>query len=200
MPTAKEEKQSTSQAILAAIEEGKNTAEIVREYPSFGMQAKNIDVLRDAILEEKFGSKNRTVTVIYLYGGTMQDRMQYVHDQHDSSDIFSVMDYQNGAVRFDGYCGHRVLVFEEFLSSVDPEKMNRYLAGFPISLPARYANRRACYDTVYITSDVPLEAQYAYPHSDKREQERRKEFISHVDKTIFIKGDGEIIEKDLHAD
>ena len=34
------------------------------------------------------------------------------------------------------------------------------LDGYPLALPARYANRQACYTTVYIISNIDLSQQY----------------------------------------
>lgn len=38
--------------------------------------------------------------------------------------------------------------------------MLNYLDIYPLTLPARYSDRVACYSTVYITSNIPLEEQY----------------------------------------
>lgn len=36
----------------------------------------------------------------------------------------------------------------------------RYLDIYPLTLPARYTDRTACYTKVFITSNIPLEEQY----------------------------------------
>ena len=38
--------------------------------------------------------------------------------------------------------------------------MLNYLDVYPLHLPAQYSDRMACYTTVYITSNLPLEEQY----------------------------------------
>lgn len=38
--------------------------------------------------------------------------------------------------------------------------MLNYLDGYPVTLPCRYTNRQACYNTVYLISNIPLEEQY----------------------------------------
>ena len=38
--------------------------------------------------------------------------------------------------------------------------MLNYLDIYPVMLPARYYDRVACYTTVYIPSNIPLEQQY----------------------------------------
>ncbi|GAA6394776.1 hypothetical protein I4100191B2_22580 [Clostridiales bacterium] len=54
----------------------------------------------------------------------------------------------------------RFLVFEEFHSQIPIESMLNYLDIYPLTLPARYSDRLACYTTVYITSNLSLEEQY----------------------------------------
>ena len=51
-------------------------------------------------------------------------------------------------------------MFEEFHSQVPINAMLNYLDVYPLMLPARYNDRVACYTTVYITSNLPLEQQY----------------------------------------
>ena len=53
-----------------------------------------------------------------------------------------------------------MLVFEEFSSQIPIEDMLNYLDIYPLSLPARYNDKTACYTKVYITSNSPLENQY----------------------------------------
>ena len=38
--------------------------------------------------------------------------------------------------------------------------MLNFLDTYPVNLPARYQDKAACYTTVYITSNIPLEEQY----------------------------------------
>ena len=38
--------------------------------------------------------------------------------------------------------------------------MLNYLDIYPLILPARFNDKVACYDTVYITSNIPLNEQY----------------------------------------
>ncbi len=38
--------------------------------------------------------------------------------------------------------------------------MLNYLDIYPLTLPARYTDRTACYTKVFITSNIPLEEQY----------------------------------------
>ena len=75
--------------------------------------------------------------------------------------IYRVTNYRaTRGISFDGYHGQDVLVFEEFSSQIPIEDMLNYLDIYPLTLPARYTDRIACYTKVYITSNIPLEEQY----------------------------------------
>ena len=66
----------------------------------------------------------------------------------------------DNGVRFDQYQGQDILVFDEFTSQVPLSDMLNYLDRYPLMLPARYADRAACYTKVYIISNLPLTEQY----------------------------------------
>ena len=51
-------------------------------------------------------------------------------------------------------------MLEEFHSQIPISAMLNYLDIYPLTLPARYTDRTACYTKVYITSNISLEEQY----------------------------------------
>ena len=71
--------------------------------------------------------------------------------------VYRVTDYSHP---FDGYMGQDVILFEEFRSSIKLGDMLKYLDGYPVVLPCRYANKQACFTKVYIVTNVPLSKQY----------------------------------------
>lgn len=91
-----------------------------------------------------------------------------------------ITDYggRNG-VRFDVYHGQPVLVFEEFHSEIPINSMLNYLDIYPLHLPARYHDRVACYNTVYITSNISLEEQYT--EIQRSELETWHAFLRRID-------------------
>jgi len=62
--------------------------------------------------------------------------------------------------------------------------MNNYLDGYPISLPARYSNKQACYEKVFIVSNLDLHEQY------KDEQKLQREvwaaFLRRINKVLVF--------------
>ena len=96
-------------------------------------------------------------------------------------------------ISFDGYHGQEVLVFEEFSGQVPIEDMLNYLDIYPLSLPARYNDKTACYTTVYITSNLPLEKQYRGEQWDRPETWRA--FLRRIHNIIEFLPDGTTVQK-----
>jgi len=70
---------------------------------------------------------------------------------------YRVTDYKHP---FDTYDGEDVIIFEEFRSGLKHGDMLNYLDGYPLKLPCRYFNRRACYTKVFLLSNIPPDEQY----------------------------------------
>lgn len=147
--------------LLQMIADGYSTMDIINKEPSFAYRIKDIDLLRQTFLAEKNMNKRRCVNVTYIYGASGSGKTRGVYDRHEAKDICRITTYRQGkGVYFDAYSGQKILVFEEFRSQIPISDMLNYLDVYPINLPARYADRTACYDTVYILSNIALEQQY----------------------------------------
>ena len=161
VPSEVEERDPKMYRLLQNVKDGLSTTEIIEEAPSFAFKSKDIDVLREAYLAEKYRIQNRALTVTYLFGASGTGKTSGIFKKHPASEICRITDYngKNG-IRFDAYHGQDVLVFEEFNSQIPIEAMLNYLDIYPLMLPARYNDRTACYTKVYITSNRPLNEQY----------------------------------------
>lgn len=161
LPTEAEERSPKMSQLIKAVEEGQSTTDIIRNNPGFGFHVSDIDTLRETLCAEQYRTQNRDVKVYYLYGEPGTGKTKGIYDRHAATDICRITNYGGqGGVRFDAYHGQQVLVFEEFHSKIPIEDMLNYLDIYPVMLPARYRDRVACYDTVYITSNIPLHQQY----------------------------------------
>ena len=161
IPSEVEERDPKMYRLLQNVKDGLSTTEIIDEVPSFAFKSKDIDILREAYLAEKYRIQNRVLTVTYLFGASGTGKTSGIFKKHPASEICRITDYngKNG-IRFDAYHGQDVLVFEEFNSQIPIEAMLNYLDVYPLMLPARYNDRTACYTKVYITSNRPLNEQY----------------------------------------
>jgi hypothetical protein len=66
--------------------------------------------------------------------------------------------------------------------------MNNYLDGYPLALPARYSNKQACYDRVFIVSNLDLRDQYSLVRINQYEVWAA--FIRRIHKVIRFCADG----------
>lgn len=189
-PTSSES-QSTSkqQKLYDDIMSGKTTAEIVKDDPSYLTRVGKINEAREELLYAPFKSKYRDVKVIYIYGATNTGKTRGIFDKYPPEDICRITKYKSNSL-FDGYQGHSVLVFEEYRSQIKIAEMLNYLDVYPISLPARYFDRHACYSSVFITSNIPLELQY--PDIQFNEPETWLAFLRRISHVRHYNKDGSI--------
>ena len=161
LPDEATEKSPKYAKLLQCVKDGMTNQEILAIDPSFAFHLEHIDKLRQDIRFERYLTENRFIDVHYLHGDSGTGKTRSIYEKHPPEDVYRITDYsgQSGA-RFDDYHGEPVIVFEEFHSQVPISAMLNFLDIYPLRLPARYRDRVACFDTVYITSNIPLEQQY----------------------------------------
>lgn len=115
-----------------------------------------------------------------------------IFKDNDPREICRITDYggKNG-VRFDAYHCQSILVFEEFHSQIPISTMLNYLDIYPLTLPARYTDRTACYTKVYLTSNVPLDEQYR--DIQRYQWETWKAFLRRITNIIEYLPDGSTV-------
>ena len=197
MPTPKEENNPKMYKLIQDVKDGLTTTEIIEDTPSFAFKIRDIDVLRETYTSAEFKGKFRNLEVTYLYGASGTGKTSSIFKNHPPADICRITDYSSkSGIRFDAYHGQDVLVFEEFNSQIPIESMLNYLDIYPLSLPARYNDRTACYTKVYITSNIPLERQFV--DVQRRRPETWKAFLRRIHKVYEYASDGSVYEVILH--
>ena len=162
MPNASDEKSPKMAQLIRYVRDGLSNLEIIGIDPSYAFKTKEIDLLRQQLLEDRYTRENRKVIVHYIYGDSGTGKTRSIYEKHPATDICRITNYPaKGNVQFDAYKGQPVLVFEEFHSQIPIAAMLNFLDIYPVMLPARYYDRVACYTTVYITSNIPLDQQYS---------------------------------------
>lgn len=172
LPEENDRRVKQSEAILAMVQEGASNAEILREYPSAMNHLPRIDQARQTLLEEKYRKQFRELAVTYIWGRTGVGKTRGVMERYGYENVYRVTNYSHP---FDGYSGEPVILFDEFRSSLPVTDMLKYLDGYPVSLPARYGDRVACFTAVYVVSNIPMEKQY--PHVQLEEPETWAAFL-----------------------
>lgn len=193
LPAEKEEEAPEMFKLIQDLRAGKSVMEIIEDNPKLAFRIREIETLRQAILEEKYSAENRALEVTYLYGASGTGKTRGIFEKHDRKSICRITDYggRNG-VRFDAYHCQDVLVLEEFHSQIPISAMLNYLDIYPLTLPARYTDRIACYTKVYITSNIPLEEQYW--DIQRYQMETWRAFLRRVQNVIEYLRDGSTVQ------
>ena len=165
MPSERQEKAPMMVLVMEMVEGGASTSEIIKAFPSLAFKTNDIDVMRQTFLKEKYMKENRNVTVSYLYGATGTGKTRGIYERHPVSDVCRITSYRHGGgAYFDAYNGQSVLVLEEFQGQIPISDLLTLLDIYPLMLPARYADRVACFTQVYITSNKSLPEIYGHQY------------------------------------
>lgn len=155
--------------MISLVQDGASNVEIVQAVPSMALKISALDQYRQAFYEEQ-GKQYRDVTTIYIYGRTRTGKTSSVYANHDPSEICSVMDYKGTGV-WDQYdtARTRVLLLDEYRSSLKISELLAICDGQPHTLRCRYSNRVCLHDTVYIISNISLLQQHKEIQRDEPE-------------------------------
>lgn len=156
--------------VMQMIEDGATDNDIRKAYPSqFVRYVNAITRARQVIMESQFENTFRNITTTYIHGSTGKGKTRYVMEKYGYVNVYRITNYMHP---FDMYKGQKIIIFEEFRSSLKIEQMLNYLDGYPLTLPARYGDKVACFDTVYIISNIPLDSQYVNIQTEQPETYR----------------------------
>lgn len=166
LPPERSHRENQSEQIMKMVRNGKSNAEILAEIPTAFNKLHYIEQARQTLIQDKFKDTWRKLNVTYLWGGTGAGKTRSVMDTYGYSKVYQVTNYDHP---FDGYTGQDVIIFEEFRSSLKIDDMLKFLDGYPLMLPCRYADKVACYTKVFIISNISLEQQYPNVQVDNPE-------------------------------
>jgi len=159
MPAGQLGRFSVEAAILDLIQDDATNAEILRKFPQYLRGMRDVENVRQMLKTEENRNKWRTLETTYIFGETGLGKTRHVMDKYGYSDVYAVNNYKHP---FDLYANENVMLFDEFNSGIRIQDMNNYLDGYPLALPARYNNKQACYERVYIISNLSLTEQYIH--------------------------------------
>jgi|GluameStandDraft_1065615.scaffolds.fasta_scaffold04319_8 hypothetical protein len=170
-------------------EEGLSNAQVMERNPELSAHIGKMDKIRQDVLEGRYRDTWRDLDVTYIFGPTATGKTRGVMEKYGYGSVYRVTDYNHP---FDRYAQEPVLCLDEFRSSFLIGDMLDYLDGYPLALPARYANRQACYETVYIISNIDLKEQY--PHVQSKDPATWKAFLRRIHHVIEYRKAGEPID------
>lgn len=178
-------KSAELEELYQLVQDGYNNAEILSLNNDYIAYIDKIDKLRTMLLTEKYKDTRRLdLKVSYICGATGTGKTRGVLDRHGDSNVYRVTDYKHP---FDGYGCQPVIAFDEFRSQLRLSDMLQYCDIYPIELCARYSNKYACYNTVYILSNWPLEGQYE--QAQRESPESWQAFLRRIHEVIVYNKD-----------
>lgn len=195
IPSELQEKHPILGQLLENIKDGKSNVEIMEDNPEMALKLRDIDLIRETYLADKYMKENRDIIVTYVYGKTGVGKTRDIYKRHGAKNVCRITNYTGSrGINFDSYKSiNEVICFEEFHSQIPIGDMLNYLDIYPLMLPARYNDKVACYTYVYITSNVPLEEQYYELQYSFKYREVWNAFLRRIHNIIEYKSDGSII-------
>lgn len=166
LPPETTRRETQSAEVLEMIRSGASNEEILSAFPTQMTHLKSIDSTRQTLLEAEYRNRFRSLKVYYLFGKTGVGKTRFVMEKYGYDKVYRVTNY---AHPFDSYQGQPVILFEEFRSDLPLKDMLKYLDGYPLMLPCRYGDKAACYETVYLVSNIAFNQQYPRIQLDEPE-------------------------------
>ncbi len=157
LPIERQGERTDLALLYQLIKDGLSNYEIMEQNPDYMLSLEKIERARQAVREQQYRETFRKLEVTYIWGPTGTGKTRSVMERYSYSGVYRVTDY---AHPFDAYQGEDVLLLDEYSSNFKIRDLLNYLDGYPLTLPARYSNRVACYTKVYIISNLCLSKQY----------------------------------------
>jgi putative replication protein repA len=161
----------------AVLEKGLSADEIFLQVPEAARMTLFVEKLV-AARERVQNSAPREIEVLWLYGPPGTGKTSLAVDI-GGDDFYRVTDYSHP---FDSYAGEKTLILDEFDGSMPLSLVLNVLDVWPMSLPARYANKAAAYTHVVMVSNESPWGYYLWePASRRQALARRIDAIIHID-------------------
>lgn len=158
-------KRSDIEFLRELVLSGKPVSEILLTYPEAARYIKYLDRLFMEKQGEIFSKTIRfDLNVTYIHGAPGTGKTRYIYENYAFEEIYRVTSYDHP---FDMYAGQKVLVLDEFHSQMPISLLLNILDIYPLQLPARYNNKWAGFEKVYIISNMTLDEQYSHIQVEK---------------------------------
>lgn len=164
-------------ALRRAIQDGKTPDDILLDDRLSPLMASSsvmryVDRLFIAENARRWSREQRDIKVHYIWGETGVGKTRYVYDRYQPSEIYVA--HMGSRDAFSNYKFQKILVLDEFRSQSPISDLLQMLDIYPYEIDRRYEDTWAAWDTVYILSNWPLDAQYRdVAECDRAALERR---------------------------
>jgi len=158
------------------IKQGMSNYEIMEQFEG-NVDLTRVERMRLTYLSEKYKSQEREIKVIYISGTAGCGKTSGVLKEHGYEEVYKVDDWKHP---FDSYNCEPIILLDDWRGGLTlVTDMLKWLDRYPLKLPCRYANKQACYTTVYITSNEELDTVYNGENT-KVSVETRKAFLRRI--------------------
>lgn len=192
-PVNQQGKRNDIEELMDLIKSGHTDAELLDLKPELAFR--NLDKIgkaRTIYLTDLYKKTRRfDLKVNFVTGKTGMGKTRDILDRYGDENVFRVTDYSHP---FDLYQLEPVIVFEEFRSSLRLQDMLNYLDIYPVTLPARYNPKVACYQEVYIVSNWTFEQEYAEIQKDSEQKATYAAWVRRFSGKVFDYTDAGIVE------
>lgn len=139
-----------------AIIDGYTDMELLTEFPVQTQRyLNNIEKIRQMVLAEYYQKNLRhNLKVVFISGNPGVGKTRYIYERHSINDIYRVTHYENP---FDNYKMQKILVLDEYNNQLNVQLLLNILDIYPLLLPARYTDKWACYEQVYVISNYDFD-------------------------------------------
>ncbi len=139
-----------------AIIDGYSDIELLIEFPAQTQRyLNNIDRIRQMVLNEHYSNNLRyNLKAIFISGNPGVGKTRYIYERHNMKDIYRVCNYENP---FDNYKSQKILVLDEYNNQLPIQLLLNLLDIYPLLLPARYTDKWACYEQIYVISNYDFD-------------------------------------------
>ena len=186
LPIERQGERSDLARLYSLIKDGLSNFEIMEENPAYLLNLEKIERARQAVREQEYRNTFRQLQTTYIWGQTGLGKTRGIMEKFSYSGVYRVTDYRHP---FDSYSGQPVLLLEEYNSNFPLRELLMYLDGYPLSLPARYNNKVACYTEVYLISTLSLNQQY--PEEQHRDPDTFSALLRRIHKIIHYTAPGQ---------
>jgi len=191
LPNERQGHRSDMEELYYLIRSGATNVEIYEQEPEYMRHHHLIDKVRQEYRYQENKNKFRKLDVTYIFGKTGLGKTHMIYENNEIDEIYRVTDYKHP---FDNYIGQKIMVFDEYRSQLKISDMLNYIDKYPLTLPARYNGKQACYEIVYILSNWALREQYRGIQTD--DYKTWEAFFRRINKLQEITENG-IIEHDI---
>lgn len=140
------------------IKSGKEIGEVIDEFPSSYIKFhRGIEKVKFEVDRKKV-KRYRKISVYVIHGGTGTGKTRYAYDEYGYDNVYCLDQDKN--VWFDGYCGEKVLLIDDFNGYMSFRKLLKVLDGYPYKCAIKGGYTWAQWTTVIITSNEPPELWY----------------------------------------